>query len=102
MILWKSGRNKNFSDLPLYCAKVGARANVPEQMFAPMGPARTEQMFAGVPGTGTDETPGTVEKIVKNFLKTIDKHLSICYNIDNEREVNNYDKTFYCRHRQLF
>jgi hypothetical protein len=62
MILWKSGRIKNFSDLPLYCAKVATRANVTEQMFAPMDPVRIEQMFAGVPGTGTDETPGTVEK----------------------------------------
>jgi hypothetical protein len=50
MVLWKSGRIKNFSGLPLYCAKVVARANV------------TEQMFAGVPGTGADKTPGTVEK----------------------------------------
>jgi hypothetical protein len=62
MILWKSGYIKNFSGLPLYHAKVPARANVTEQMFALMDPARTEQMFTGVPGTGTNETPGTVEK----------------------------------------
>ena len=70
MILWKSGRNKNFSDLPLYCAKVVARANVTEQMFASLmepGPASAEQMFTGISGTGTDETPGTVEKKIKNF-----------------------------------
>jgi hypothetical protein len=28
---------------------------------------RTEQMFTGIPGT--DETPGTVEKIVEKFSK---------------------------------
>jgi hypothetical protein len=60
--LWKSGRIKNFSGLLLYCAKVAARANVTEQMFASMDPVRTAQMFTGIPGTGADETPGTVEK----------------------------------------
>lgn len=72
MVLWKSGRNKNFNDLPLYYAKVIARAKVTEQMFD--------------------------KKIFKNFLKRLDKCPNICYNIDNEREVNNM-KFFKVEHK---